>query len=349
MNLRILMKNLSFILKKDLFKHRYIALNTHHLINSLNSLQNTSYSHMRKRFIKFLHKYNSLYFRTRIACGKIDIPYIELVLTTKCSLRCKACNNLMQYFSSHNQYTTTYKDIQESMDILLRHISSISRIRIIGGEPLLSKELPQVITYLLNQKKIKHVNIVSNGTITFKDDILHALQSPKASVTISDYSSNPALIKKLHHKEILESLKSYNISYEFAFATSDSQWFDPGKIYKRHREKQDIIRNFRSCLMPCVSLIAPNNTIKEQYPDFKGGLFLCPIASSLSQLKGFGEFNQDFVHLNSTSLQYDILNFYAKDFFHVCDYCNNKWEKPLLIPPALQTTKILELNDTPIE
>ena len=47
MNLRILMKNLSFILKKDLFKHRYIALITHHLINSLNSLQNTSYSHMR--------------------------------------------------------------------------------------------------------------------------------------------------------------------------------------------------------------------------------------------------------------------------------------------------------------
>ena len=61
-------------------------------------------------------KFIRSYYKKRVKLGKVDIPYIELVLTTKCTLRCESCNNLMQYFDSKNQYTCTYEGIKQSLD-----------------------------------------------------------------------------------------------------------------------------------------------------------------------------------------------------------------------------------------
>lgn len=84
--------------------------------------------------------------------GVIDIPYLELVLTTKCTMRCESCNNLIQYFSPSNQYTCTLEGIKKSLELLLSKVDSIARVRIIGGEPLLFKDLPKLIDYLNCQK-----------------------------------------------------------------------------------------------------------------------------------------------------------------------------------------------------
>ena len=34
---------------------------------------------------------------------KLAISYVELVVTTKCSLRCKYCSNLIQYYDIHTK------------------------------------------------------------------------------------------------------------------------------------------------------------------------------------------------------------------------------------------------------
>ncbi|MCR8712255.1 radical SAM protein [Campylobacter sp. W0066.1] len=107
----------------------------------------------------------------------MDIPYLELVLTTRCTLRCESCNNLMQYFSPSNQYTCTLEGIIESLDLLLSKVDSIARVRIIGGEPLLFKYLPQLIDYLDTQKKILTFSLVTNATIDFKDELMKKLKN----------------------------------------------------------------------------------------------------------------------------------------------------------------------------
>ena len=73
------------------------------------------------------------YFQKRVSQGKVDIPYVEIVLTTKCTLRCESCNNLMQYFSAKNQYTCTLEGILESLNCLLENVESMQILRIIGG------------------------------------------------------------------------------------------------------------------------------------------------------------------------------------------------------------------------
>ncbi|WP_299326398.1 hypothetical protein [uncultured Helicobacter sp.] len=73
-------------------------------------------------------------------------------------------------------------------------------------------------------------------------------------------------------------------------------------------------------------------------------MFLCPIASSLSRLKGLKEFSGDFVSLDSTCNRYKIMQFYAQDFFHACDYCHDMDKPKEYIPIARQTKATLALE-----
>lgn len=193
----------------------------------------------------------------RIKRSKVDMPYFELVLTTRCSLRCESCNNLMQYFDSKNAYTYSFEGISATLDAIFAVVDSIGSVRIIGGEPLLFKDIAKVVRKLENEPKVKSFNLVTNGTIKFKDEILDALaDSKKSKVWISDYSKSPNLTTKLYQKEIIESLESRQIAYNFTLNNEGDSWIEPGKIYKRNRSKADIIRNFKSCLMGCVSVMS---------------------------------------------------------------------------------------------
>lgn len=201
--------------------------------------------------------WNRYYAYLRLLLGKVDMPYFELVLTTRCSLRCESCNNLMQYFDAKNAYTCTLKGICGALDAIFGAVDSIGSVRIIGGEPLLFGDIAKVVDKLENEPKVKSFNLVTNGTMRFKDELLSALtRSKKCAVWISDYSKSPNLSRKLYQKEIVESLESRQIAHHFVFADERERWIAPGKIYKRNRARADIIRNFKSCLMPCVSVMS---------------------------------------------------------------------------------------------
>ena len=77
-----------------------------------------------------------------------------------------------------------------------------------------------------------------------------------------------------------------------------------------------------------------------------GQIFICPIASSLSRLKGNDEFCGDFIELDSTITKQKILDFYAQDFFKACDYCHDMWKYhgKIQIPIAIQTKKVLRVE-----
>lgn len=69
--------------------------------------------------------------------------------------------------------------IIESLELLLSKVDSIARVRIIGGEPLLFKDLPQLIDYLDAQKKILTFDILTNATIDFKEDLILRFKKSK--------------------------------------------------------------------------------------------------------------------------------------------------------------------------
>lgn len=196
----------------------------------------------------------------RLWCRRVDMPYFELVLTTRCTLRCESCYNLMQYFSPKNTYTCTFEGIKAALDSLFKVIDSVRNVRIIGGEPLLFKDIAKVVEYLDKESKVKSFNIVTNGTIKPKQDLLQALRkSCKCSVTISDYSLSPNIKIPLYYEEIIQTFKAHNIPHHMIWQEKEARWNQPEKIYKRGRNKEGIIKNFKSCLMPCVSVMSNEN------------------------------------------------------------------------------------------
>ena len=282
------------------------------------------------------------YFQKRVSQGKVDIPYVEIVLTTKCTLRCESCNNLMQYFSAKNQYTCTLEGILESLNCLLENVESIQRLRIIGGEPLMFKDLPQLVHAIEKRHKIRAFDIATNGTIVPKDELLRAFKDSKRfrKVSISDYSSAPNLKIPLQQETLFKKLKEYGIDYSFL---TGGIWYKVEKIYKRNRTKEGVIKNFLACQMPCVSLMSGDRGKDEAREN--GHIFVCPIASSLSKLKGIEEFSGDYITLEKGDLRDKILNFYAQDFFKACDYCQDYSEPRVDIPAAIQTDAVLQVED----
>ncbi|AJC93375.1 radical SAM domain-containing protein [Campylobacter volucris] len=337
------MINKQDLINNELFQKRYIKANISWYYSYLAGKRGfvrifrVPYAEFMKKF--FLKKY----FEKRVRNGKIDIPYLELVLTTKCTLRCESCNNLMQYFSPSNQYTCTLEGLVSSLELLLSKVDSIARVRIIGGEPLMFKDLPKLIEYLDGQKKILTFNLVTNATIDFKDELIDKLKKSKKArkITISDYTKSPNLKIPLKQESIINKLKFHKIPYSMDSSGENATWSDPERIYKRNRNKEEIIKNYLNCQMPCVSLMTSQGLENKSLAP-NGAIFVCPISSSLSRLKGLDEFNGDFINLDDDRER--ILEFYTQNFYKSCDYCRDFSKPNKKIPIAIQTDKVLKLE-----
>ena len=99
--------------------------------------------------------------------NKFIIPRMDFVVTTRCSLRCKYCSNLMPYFKHPKDFDAEF--LKDSIDKLLDVADEINEIRVIGGEAFVYKDLAVVLNFLVSNPRICHVNVFTNATILPKD------------------------------------------------------------------------------------------------------------------------------------------------------------------------------------
>lgn len=272
----------------------------------------------------FIYKY---YMILRFIFGKIDIPYLQLVVTTKCTLKCKDCHDLMPYFQPEQHYTGDIEQIISDMHKILDNVDSIISVRLLGGEPLLFKEITQIITFLDNEKKIKSYDFITNGTIMPSNDLINKLAvSYKVRVFVDNYTrAIPPLLESF--TKVVKRLRDNNI-YCITLDWDNKKWFDAGRVYKRNREVNEIINNFLACGMYCVSLIGDECSF--------GKIFVCPRASSMSKLYDINNFNGDYIDLSSNNIRKEILRFYSKKFFNACDYCHDMSKSKEYIEAGIQ-------------
>lgn len=133
----------------------------------------------------------------------------------------------MQYFSPNDHFDTNLATIQNDIEKILQGVSSIYSIHIIGGEPLLFKELPELMYFLASKKQIKALELFTNATIPFSQKLLESLAYKKTRVIISDYSANPEL------KKPCASKKSYNLCKRIGLTISCVILLLYGKIWAK--------------------------------------------------------------------------------------------------------------------
>ena len=238
---------------------------------------------------------------------KFIIPRVVLELTTACTLNCKYCNNLMNFYT-HPRHIEL-KTLKDAVDALSAAVDEVIILEMIGGEPFLYPELEEILQYVINKEKILSVEITTNGTIVPKSNVLNLLSNDKVTVRVSVYPNSSKI-------EELKNTFDYN---KVRFETLDELiWSDSGDTEKRNRTEHELRNRYWKCLSgyECKTVL-------------DGKLFSCARAASLYDL-GIGQDEIGFVDLYDLSeLRQRIRDFMLKTYDGACDYCDHTdfWRK----------------------
>lgn len=171
---------------------------------------------------------------------EINIGYADVVLTTKCTLKCKGCGALMEYYEKPDHLDIDR--VLQSLRVLLGACDHIKRIHLLGGEPLCYPRLFDVLEFLLDQNSVYQVGITTNGTMLLRDErVIAILRNPKFAVDISFYGGAVSF----RTSELIQQCKENGIKY--TLNNKGRSWVDFGDFEKRNRPRAELKDLFSSC------------------------------------------------------------------------------------------------------
>lgn len=254
--------------------------------------------------------------------SKNIIASMNLVVTTKCTLRCKDCLHLIPYHKCPKD--VPYEEIEKNVQKLLKMVDIIGTITILGGEPFIYKDIDQILKLLISEKKVKKIAVTTNGTVMPKESTLKLLHNPKIIVIVSNYG---AISKKV--TEIKEIFQKYKVAY---FAEPYHDWISAGGMEKRGYSKTEMESMFTNCFnaFHCASF-------------YKDKLVSCPRELNL-ELLGVQKAAKESIVIsdikNREEMNAALMRFYNMKYTPACNYCDIGTEKGKLIPCAQQIEKM---------
>lgn len=263
---------------------------------------------------------------------ELIIERMDLVLTTKCSLRCEKCANLMQYYEK--PYDVKLGVIYKSVEKLMKSIDLLNQIYVLGGEPFMYPELGEVISFLIEIDKIKEIIVVTNATISPSDTkLLGILRNKKVVIRISNYGE---LSKNI--EQLVNVCKEYGVNY---ILEEKGFFYDTGNMKCRNRTDIELNKVFLDCSTQCRSL-------------FRGELHYCPRSAHGTDLNLVPKEDGDYIDILSYEEEVprkvieDFMN--RKNHVKACDYCDIRtpgyYDRK--IPLAKQAKSVLRVDEESI-
>lgn len=281
---------------------RRIFMNIHNLHNLFTDAELGRYMYYRGG-----HGRIYSFFMAKICLNKVYMKHLEIPLTTYCTLRCRHCANLMQYYS--NPSHSSAEQVIGSLKEILSSVDGIVLLRILGGEPLLYPELYRVLHFCLREQKINRIEVVTNGTLLLPEDVLtllsgHVKAKPEMKLCISDYGKNSSK-KDLLIRQLDEAGIPYTVQL--------SKWRAAGNILRRDRNRKELKNLFRGC-NKCISLL-------------NGELHICPRSSHGTDLHFVPKKQGEYIIISEykgdpIALQVAICALLRRQYVEACKYCD---------------------------
>lgn len=279
-------------------------------------------------FVTYVFPIYSLYYfkRTYIYSAQIS-------LTERCTLSCKKCAHAC-YNVSKNHSDLDLEYVFWTVDVFFSKIDYIQEFVLIGGEPLLYKQLPQIISYVGEKyrKKICIFSITTNGTILPTEELLNVSKKFNVLYRISNYSVQlPHLMNK--YLELKSVLEKKHIRYWMGKA--EQTWMDYGFEYvDRSAGKEELVKIFDECKTPCREIRG------NKY-------YFCIMARSVSENLGYNIGQDDYLDLDTLQgenwkkelLEFN-LGFSEKGYLEMCNHCHGKEAYKYPIPVAEQMSNL---------
>lgn len=259
------------------------------------------------------------------------VSLAQITLTERCSLRCRKC--------AHGCFAvdSTAKDLElekvyQSADVFFDRVDYAQEFVLIGGEPLLYKELGNAILYIGKRyrNKMSIFSITTNGTILPSDEIIEACKQYGVLFRISNYSVQiPRLLDC--YDRLIKVLEKNNITY--VLGKAEHEWMDYGfGSTNRQVSEKKLIEVFDACKTPCREI--------------RGNKFyFCVMARSVSDNLHYGIGMEDYLDLEELDgedarkvfLEY-TLGYSHKGYLDMCNYCNGAEAMNYPIPAAEQVS-----------
>jgi hypothetical protein len=260
--------------------------------------------------------------------AKTYMRSLDVMITTKCSMKCASCANLMQYYVAAKN---TDHEILSAIEILDNNVDAISEFRVIGGEPLMNRQWAHIVNGIIEQDVKRKIFIYTNGTISPKEEQLKTFHGKNVNFYITDYGKLSRNINKLE-----ENLTKHGISYKRKPADN---WVDCSSIrqHKRTARENEVV--FKEC---CA---------KQFYTLLNGRLYTCPFIANAANLKSIPDNRANYVDLLSKTddLKQKVRKLVTmQKFFPACDFCDGRPRDPTtaleydgkgMITPGHQTSK----------
>lgn len=247
---------------------------------------------------------------------RVTTKVIALEPTTVCTLRCKLCALGVPYLKKphHEKLENVFKELKEVFKIW----DYAERVDIGGGEPLMHKQLPEIVLELLKYREhYGEIRIVTNCTLMPSDELWKVIQDNSESISflLDDYGVHSPLAKT-----IAEECDIRNISYKYNVYFGDDQfcggWIDFGGWEDRNYSESQLKKVYNKCHTsenPCVTL-------------YGGAAYFC-CRSLLGELMGvFNSSSSEKIDLFDETVPIEEKRNIAKEFGKsipiACRYCD---------------------------
>jgi MoaA/NifB/PqqE/SkfB family radical SAM enzyme len=138
---------------------------------------------MQDNFVKKMADFEVLlgYYASRVICHPLIPPeHVYFSLTNRCNLRCKMCEISKDVTSEESELSTAkVKDI-----IIQIREMGIKHIIFSGGEPLLRRDLIEIVSFA-RKNKIEMVDLITNATMLDEDNAEKLIKAGLSHIGIS--------------------------------------------------------------------------------------------------------------------------------------------------------------------
>jgi hypothetical protein len=170
-----------------------------------------------------------------------------------------------------------------------------------------------MLEYVSQKSQIKHIQIITNGTIIPNEDILKTMRSiARCHLLISNYKSNSYLQNILKIDKIIDLCKQYKICHHLL---EFNLWYKSQKINKQYiRNKDKAKHNFIQCGL-------------GKHHNISYGKFYC-CAPALYIDKHYQNFQFeydecfDIINIEPSQLTLLLIKLYSKQYFELCSFCD---------------------------
>lgn len=250
---------------------------------------------------------------------KFTMKRASLLISLNCNLKCKLCTVGSPYYSGKK--FPELLELEDQIRALFEAVDLVEIFTISGGEPLLYKQLPQLLESLLKYSDhFEKIEIITNGTIIPTQELLAVIKKygdKFLRFIVDDYGS--ALSKNA--SQIASLLDENKIPYRLNDYCSDDLrfggWVDHGPMTDIVNTKDEARKLFAKCAQP------QKMGFCFLYVD--GCLYPCSVVMRRAKM-GQAVAQSDYVDLNDTSIppeaqRQKIRDIYGAKCLESCEYC----------------------------